>query len=215
MPRIELMVGLAKPRPTLPDLDLSFQNGGCHAHGFAWAWSEPNRHAHAKPWAWHPFITHHFRTEGLVGWVESSRPNITTKRANGGPRKASAHPTKPRSIRDIGQVILVLLPGRELLAHQLLLLRRQAVDLLLLIRQLLQIGLIDLRFLRGLTQVLANPVLVRVQTVQVGYHLGQLTLGDVPSALQTQSLGQLLLQARAGFGQVDEVANLPFRAVGQ
>src|SRR5579872_6262653 len=64
VPPISMMVGLAKPRPTL--LDLPFQNGGCHAHGFAWAWSEPHRHAHAKPWAWHPFITHHFRTEGLL-----------------------------------------------------------------------------------------------------------------------------------------------------
>src|SRR5579872_3185273 len=94
MPRIELMVGLAKPRPTLPDLDLSFQNGGCHAHGFAWAWSEPNRHAHAKPWAWHPFITHHFRTEGLVGWVEALRDPPESAKEDGGARKASTHPTK-------------------------------------------------------------------------------------------------------------------------
>src|SRR5262249_13886117 len=47
-------------RITVPKLERlkKLTNGGCHAHGFAWAWVErhvfPRSHAHAKPWAWHP-----------------------------------------------------------------------------------------------------------------------------------------------------------------
>src|SRR5687768_4645788 len=36
--------------------------GGCHAHGFAWAWKR--FHAHAKPWAWHPPQTFGSRRNG-------------------------------------------------------------------------------------------------------------------------------------------------------
>ena len=45
------------------------------------------------------------------------------------------------SVGDRAEVVVVLLLGRELVGHQLLLLRGQGVDLLLLIAQLLQVGL--------------------------------------------------------------------------
>src|SRR5205823_6638111 len=48
------------------------------------------------------------------------------------------------SVGEGGEEVLVPLPGGELVGHELLLLGGQAVDLLLLVRELLEVRLVDL-----------------------------------------------------------------------
>src|SRR6185312_4167493 len=79
------------------------------------------------------------------------------------PPEEASHCVLGRSIRQVRQVIFVALLGGELGGHRLLLLRRQGVDLLLLIAQLLEVNLIHVGFARRVRQVLANAILIGVE----------------------------------------------------
>src|SRR5579872_2618803 len=139
----------------------------------------------------------------LTLWI---RPPSLARRAN----KNSA-----QSIRNIGQEILVLLPCNELLGHHFLLFLGQAVDLLLLVREFLQISGIDLGFLGCFPEVLANAFLIDLQSLQVAHQLRQLALNPIPQSLECYGLRQLLLQGGSDLFKTEQIMHLSFRAVAQ
>src|SRR5262249_31542519 len=113
-------------------------------------------------------------------WLHSRESKILGPRASRPPlKRAGGTPAVPgkvidTSIRDTGEVVLVFLLGGKFFRHQFLLLGGEGVDFLLLIGELLEVSRVNFGFLGRLTQILANPVLVGVETLEVGDHLLQL-----------------------------------------